>query len=104
MLSFSIESFLYECLVAIYLLFEAGKIAKTCKQDKNVADAVTSDQSNVRENIIHVLQMKLSAYNLGMEERVADGNGTSFDEKIHKTDGFTGFDDLTFKLVESHNF
>lgn len=97
MLRFSIESFLYECLVAIYLLFEADKIAKTYKQDTNVADAVTSDQSNVRENIIHVLQMKLNDYNLGMEERVADGNGTSFD-------GFTGFDDLTFKLVESHNF
>ena len=50
---FSIESFLYECLV-ISLLFEADKITKADTQNKSVADAVEIDQSNERENVVDV--------------------------------------------------
>ena len=42
-MNFSVESFLYECLV-ISLLFEAEKITKADTQNKIVADAVAIDQ------------------------------------------------------------
>ena len=50
---FSIESFLYECLV-ISLLSEADKITKADTQNKSVAEAVAIDQSNKKENVVDV--------------------------------------------------
>ena len=43
-------------------------------QDKNVADAVAIDQSNERENVVDLLQIRLNGYNLEMEETAGDGN------------------------------
>ena len=63
----SIESFLHEWLVSSSL-FEADKITKADTQNKSVADALAIDQSNERENVADVLQMRLNNYNLEMEE------------------------------------
>ena len=74
-ISVSIESFLYEWLViVISLLFEADKITTTDTQSKSAADAVAIDQSNKRENVVDILQMRLNDYNLEMEETAGDGN------------------------------
>ena len=39
-----------------------------------MADAVAIDQSNERENVVDILQMRLSDYNLEMEETAGVGN------------------------------
>ena len=59
MINFSIESFLYEWLV-ISLVFEADKITKANTQNKSVADAVAIDQSNERENVVDISQMRMN--------------------------------------------
>ena len=63
-----------ECLVVISLHFEADKITKADTEDKNVPEAVAVDQSNERENVINVLQVRLNGYDLEMEETAGDGN------------------------------
>ena len=73
---FSIESFLYECLV-ISLLFEADKITKADTQNKSVADVVATDHSNERENVVDVLQMRLNDYHVEMEDTAGDGTQPS---------------------------
>ena len=73
MINFSIDSFLYEWFV-ISLLFEVDKITKADTQNKSVAEAVAINQSNERENVVDVLQMRLNDYNLEMEETAGDGN------------------------------
>ena len=40
----------------------------------HVADAVAIDQSNERQNVADLLQMRLNDYNLEMEETAGDGN------------------------------
>ena len=59
MINFSIESFLYEWLV-ISLVFEADKITKANTQNKSVADVVAIDQSNERENVVDISQMRMN--------------------------------------------
>ena len=77
---FSIEWFLYECLV-ISLLFEADKITKSDTQNESVADVVAINQSNERKNVVDILQMHLNDYNLEMEETAGDGD--CFLEQCH---------------------
>ena len=40
----------------------------------HVADAVAIDQSNERQNVADLLQMRLNDYNLEMEETAGDGD------------------------------
>ena len=63
-----------ECLVVISLLFEADEITKADTQDKNVADSIAVYQSNDRENVVGVLQMRLNGYSLEIEEIAGDDN------------------------------
>ena len=46
----------------------------TDTQNKSAADAVAIDQSNERENVIDILQIRLNDYNREMEETAGDGN------------------------------
>ena len=46
----------------------------TDTQNKSAADAVAIDQSNERENVVDILQIRLNDYNREMEETAGDGN------------------------------